>query len=112
MCPAGKLWFDVLQLEAQTGESHALAVLDAFSTNRYDVFWRRNPGEFFDSTQRRTGCSWQILDNSSGVAMVVPLRDGAAFCVLGDAGGFRHDFTRIKEHSFKDTGGWGWGSHS
>jgi hypothetical protein len=31
---------------------------------------------------------------------------------LGDAGGYRHDFTRLKEHTFKDTGGIGWGSHS
>jgi hypothetical protein len=112
MCPAGKLWYNVLQQEPQTGESHALAVLDAFSTNRYDVFWKRKEGELFRSTQRRTGCSWQLLDDSPGVAMVVPLRDGGAFCVMGDAGGFRHDFTRLKEHSFKDTGGWGWSSHS
>src|SRR5262249_43318321 len=34
------------------------------------------------------------------------------FCVMGDAGGYGHEFTRIKEHSFKDTGGRGWGSRS
>jgi hypothetical protein len=112
MCPVGKLWYDVLQKEPQTGDSHALAVLDAFSTNRYDVFWRRKPGELFRSTQRRTGCSWKLLDDSPGVVMVVPQQDCAAFCVMGDVGGFRHDFTRIKEHSFNDTGGWGWSSHS
>ncbi len=112
LCPAGKLWFDVLERDPRIGDSHALAVLDAYSSNRYDVFWRRAPGELFDSTQRRTGCPWKLLDDSPGVALVVPLQEGATFCVLGDAGGFRHDFTRIKEHSFKDTGGWGWNSYS
>ncbi|MEO7297817.1 MAG: hypothetical protein ABI042_04495, partial [Verrucomicrobiota bacterium] len=40
MCPKGKLWFDVLQPVPATGEHHALAALDVFSTNRYDVFWK------------------------------------------------------------------------
>jgi hypothetical protein len=112
MCPKQKLWFDVLRRDPVTGESHALAVLDAFSTNRYDVFWRREPGTLYKSTPRRTGSPWQLLDDSRGVALITPLREGAAFCVLGDAGGFRHDFTRIKEHSHKDTGGIGWISQS
>src|SRR5262249_24124859 len=47
-----------------------------------------------------------------GAVLVTPLREGAVFCVLGDAGGFQHDFTRLKEHSFKDTGGLGWVSQS
>jgi hypothetical protein len=135
MCPKGKLWFDVLRRDPITGESHALAVLDAFSTNRYDVFWKREPGKLFESTARRTPArvgggnllgtqgtaslpdfgdngTWRALDDSRGTVMIIPLREGATFCVLGDAGGFRHDFTRLKEHSFKDTGGMGWGSHS
>ena len=112
MCPKGKLWFDVLRHDPVAGESHALAVLDAFSTNRYDVFWKREPGALFKSTARRSGGPWRALDDSPGVVMITPLREGAPFCVLGDAGGFRHDFTRLKEHSFKDTGGSAWGSHS
>ena len=111
MCPKGKLWFDVLQRD-KNGDSHALAVLDAFSTNRYDVFWHKTPGTLFDSTPRREGCNWNTLDQSKGVVLITPMQDGAVFCVLGDAGGFNHDFTRIKEHSFKDTGGLGWVSHS
>ena len=102
----------MLRTNATTGESHALAVLDAFSTNRYDVFWKRDPATLFKSTARRSGCSWQTLDDSRGVVMIVPQREGSPFCVLGDAGGYRPDFTRIKEHSFKDTGGIGWISTS
>jgi hypothetical protein len=112
MCPVGKLWFDVLAPDPATGEHHALAALDPFSTNRYDVFWRRQPETLFKSDRRRAGCDWQALDNAPGIVLAVPLREGAPFCVFGDASGFRHEWTRIKEHSFKDTGGWNWGSHS
>ena len=108
LCPKGKLWRDVLQPVPATGESHALSVLDAFSTNRYDVFWKPKPGTLYESTPRRAGCDWKMLDDSRGVVLVTPLREGAVFCVMGDAGGFGHEFTRIKDHSFKDTGGIGW----
>src|SRR5436190_19948191 len=73
MCPRGKLWFDVLRRDPVTGDSHTLAVLDAFSTNRYDVFWRRNPGALFESTPSRRGAPWQVLDDSRGAVMMVPL---------------------------------------
>ena len=114
MCPLGKMWSDVLQKDDTTGESHALAVLDPFSSNRYDVFWKPTPeaDHIWKSTPRRAGADWKLLDDSAGVVLIVPMRDGAPFCVFGDASGFRHDFTRIKEHSFRDTGGWGWVSKS
>ncbi len=112
LCPVGKLWFDVLRPQPDTSESHALAVLDAFSNNRYDVFWQRKPDTLFKAIPRRTGCDWKVLDDSPGVALIVPMREGAPFCVFGDASGFGHEFTRLKEHSFKDTGGWNWNSHS
>ncbi|NLF09874.1 MAG: hypothetical protein GX594_18125 [Pirellulaceae bacterium] len=114
MCPVGKLWSDVLATNDETGERHALAVLDAFSTKRYDVYWKPapTPERIWNSTRRREGCQWKELDDSPGVAMVVPFREGSAFCVLGDASGFRHDYTRIKEHSHRDTGANPWGSGS
>lgn len=112
LCPVGKLWRDVLEREPRTGEHHALAVLDAFSHRRYDLFWKHKAGTLFEATPRRTGCEWKQLDDSRGVALVVPMVEGAPFCVMGDAGGYGHEFTRIKEHSFEDTGGWGWVSHS
>ncbi len=111
LCPKGKLWFNVLQPVPDTGEHHALAVLDVFSTNRYDVFWKHKTNTLYGSTPRHVG-AWKQLDDSRGVVLVTPLREGAAFCVLGDAGGFQHDFTRIKEHTFTDTGGIGWISQS
>jgi hypothetical protein len=112
MCPVGKRWMDILAVEPATGESHALAVLDSFSAKRYDVFWKHKPGTVWDSVPRRAGSDWKDLDDARGVALVVPMKEGAPFCVFGDASGFRHDFTRIKEHSHKDTGGVGWISQS
>jgi len=114
MCPVGKLWYDVLLPGPSPDESHSLAVLDPFSGDRYDVFWKRTPepGKIWAATARRTGAPWKKLDDSPGVALIVPMRGGAPFCIFGDASGFGHTFTRIKEHSFKDTGGWGWISSS
>lgn len=112
LSPVGKLWSDVLAKESSTGESHALAVLDTFSGNRYDVYWKPKPGEIWAATARRSGASWKQLDDARGVALIVPMKDGSPFCIFGDASGFRHDFTRLKEHSHKDTGGVGWISSS
>jgi hypothetical protein len=114
MAPVGKLWSDVLSSTASAGERHALAVLDPFSEKRYDVFWTPAPDakQIWKGTARRTGCSWKEVDDAAGVALIVPMKDGAPFCIFGDASGFGHDFTRIKEHSFNDTGGWGWISSS
>jgi len=112
MCPAGKLWKDVLRRSDQTDECHAIAVLDAFSDQRYDVYWKPKPDKLWDSTHRRSGAAWKDLDDAAGVAMVLPLRDGLPFCIFGDASGFDHVATRLKEHTFTDTGGLGWGSSS
>ncbi len=100
MCPVGKLWFDVLEKNPSTGENHALAVLDVFSKKRYDVYWRHKPDSLLDSTHRRTGCDWQDLEDSPGVLMADTMVDGSPFCVFGDASGFRHDYTKLKDHTF------------
>ncbi len=100
LCPVGRLWFDVLEKDASTGENHALAVLDVFSKKRYDVYWKHKPGTLLDSTHRRTGCDWQDLEDSPGVLMADTMVDGSPFCVFGDASGFRHDYTKLKDHTF------------
>ena len=112
MCPVGKRWFDILAADPASLESHALAVMDPYSSRRYDVFWKYKPDTVWESVPRRTGASWKELDDASGVALIVPMKEGSLFCVFGDASGFRHNFTRIKEHSHKDTGGVGWVSQS
>jgi hypothetical protein len=108
MCPVGMTWVDVLKKDDSTGEHHALAVLDTFSPNRYDVFWKHVPGTLYKAIPRRTGSTWKELDDAAGIVFVLPMKEASPFCVFGDASGFRHDFTRIKEHSHTDTGGVGW----
>jgi len=108
LCPVGQTWVDVLQKDTKTGEHHPLIVLDVFAKNCYDVFWKHNPGTLYEATPRRTGAAWKELDDSAGITFVIPMKEGSPFCVFGDASGFRHDFTRIKEHSHQDTGGIGW----
>ena len=104
LCPVGKLWRDVLRKEGAGEERHALAVLDAFSSKRYDVYWTPKPGTLWDSTHRRAGCAWKEVDDAAGVALAIPMTEGAPFCVFGDASGYRHDYTRIKDHTFTDEG--------
>ncbi len=127
ICPVGKLWFDILDVGNQTGESRALVGLDAFSGARVDILWKhrpdlieesRKPGStrrrpFYYGTSRRVGAEWKRLDDAPGVAAAVPLRDGAPFVAFGDASGFPPSQTRLKEHSDRTgTGGWGWGTLS
>lgn len=114
MCPVGKLWSNVLRDGESSGERHALAVLNPFSDKRYNVFWTPTPDakQIWKGTARRAGSSWREADDALGVALIVPMKEGAPFCIFGDASGFGSDFTRIKEHSFNDTGGWGWISSS
>ena len=125
MCPVGKLWKDVLASdEGTTGKGsnpplappyqgggidrHALAALDPFSEERYDVYWRPKMGTLWEATPRREGCKWKDIDDAAGVVLVLPVRAGSPFCAFGTAAGFGAKKTRIKDHSFKDTGGVGW----
>lgn len=113
MCPVGKLWSDVLKKEPASEERHALAVLDAFSPKRFDVYWTPKPGnKVWSCTSRRTGSPWKEMDDAAGVALVIPMKEGSPFCIFGDASGFRHDYTHLKEHTFPDTAGNRWASSS
>lgn len=130
LCPVGERWFDVLQRDPGTGESRAFTGLDAFSGGRVDVLWKhvgdsaeihriaearklKNlPNPLFFATARRTGMPWAQFDDARGVAMITPLRDGSPFIALGDRSGYPHSLTRLKEHSDRSTGSWGWGAET
>ena len=108
MCPVSKLWTDVLRTDEKTGERHSLSAMDPFSANHYDVFLKPKPDTLWDATPRRVGCDWKQIDDAAGVVLVVPMRGGGVFCAFGTASGFDARTTRVKEHSFLDTGGQGW----
>jgi hypothetical protein len=104
LCPVGKRWRDVLKNDPASGECHALSVVDAFSPKRYDVYWTPKPGTLWESTHRRSGCAWKDLDGAAGIALAIPMNRGTPFCVFGDASGYHHRYTRIKDHTFTDDG--------
>jgi hypothetical protein len=108
MCPVGKLWKDVLETDEKTDERHALAALDPFSSNRYDVYWNPDARSLWKASPRRDGSQWKAIDDAAGVALVLPMRAGSPFCVFGTASGYDARTTHIKDHSYKDTGGVGW----
>jgi len=110
MCPVGKRWFDVLKKDPATEKRHALAALDPFSPKRFDVYWTPAPDD--KTICDRSGSTWQEIDDSAGVALVIPMREGATFCIFGNSSGYRQDYTHLKEHSFPDTRGNNWGSTS
>jgi hypothetical protein len=113
LAPVGRLWFDVLAPARADRESRAFTGLDAFGRARVDIFWRRkdDPQKPFAGTTRREGAAWPELDDARGFAGLIPLRDGTPFFIIGDAAGFAHETTRLKEHGDrKGTGGWGWGT--
>jgi hypothetical protein len=116
MAPAGKTWADVLQTVPGTQARHALAVLDPFSTTQANVYWTPKPGTVWDSTPTRdfSSATWAALNNSAGTALVLPLKGGSAYTVFGDASGFQHDGTNIKDHTYGEstTAGEVWGSQS
>ena len=80
--------------------------LDAYSDKTYRVYWDDQ------GTARRVGDAellWQI-SQSKGFALVMPLKAGCLFVALGQSSGFPSNKSQIVDHSFKDTGGWGWGA--
>ena len=110
MFPVGKTWKDTFRPTPQG--LHAAAVLDAFSSKRYDVFWAPPADIFKDKAQTsRAGAgSIQDLESTAGYALVMPFTDALPFIIVGDAGGFAHANTKILDHSFPDGGGWNWKS--
>jgi len=104
LCPVGKLWRDVLRPGRNDNERHALAILDAFSPRRSDAYWTPKPNTLWDATTRHAGDDFKVLDDAPGVALVLPLKAGLVFTAFGDASGFGHTFTHLKDHSFPGVG--------
>jgi len=106
VAPSGTTWSDLFERDKQVGDYHVASALAADSNLRYDVYWTDGRGP------RRNGDRHVLLDiaHSSGFAMVVPFKAGYLFTIMGAASGFPAEKSQIVDHSFTDTGGWGWGS--
>ena len=104
--PNGTEWRDLFPRDEKHGDYLVATALDAFSEKRYDVFWDDN------GKPRRNGDAALLLEisHSRGFAMVMPFKAGYLFTILGAASGFPSEKSQIVDHSFNDTGGWGWGA--
>ena len=104
--PNGTEWRDLFPRNAEHNDYFVGSVLDAFSDKHYDVFWDDN------GKARRDGDAALLLEisHSRGLAMVMPFKEGHLFTILGAASGFPSEKSQVVDHSFNDTGGWGWGA--
>jgi hypothetical protein len=106
VAPSGTTWSDLFERDDQVGDYHVASAIAAASDLRYDIYWAdgREP--------RRKGDKQVLLDiaHSSGFAMVIPFKAGCLFTIMGTASGFPAEKSQIVDHSFTDTGGWGWGA--
>ena len=103
---AGTDWKDFFRRDEEHGDYHVGAVLAAYSDQRYDKYWDDN------GKARRTGDAQLLLDisHSPGLAIVLPVKAGSLFTILGASSGFPSEKSQVVDHSFDDTGGWGWGA--
>ncbi len=104
--PSGMTWSDLFFRNEEFGGYHVGSVLAAYSDLRYDVYWN-NEGQ-----ARRRGDARLLLEisHSPGLAMVMPFKAGFLFTILGGASGFPPEKSQVVDHSFNNTGGWGWGA--
>jgi hypothetical protein len=106
LAPNGTEWRDLFPRDEEHNDNHIVSVLDLYSDKHYDVFWDDN------GKARRNGDADLLLEisHSKGFAMVMPLKAGHLFTIIGAAGGFPPEKSQVVDHSFNDTGGWGWGA--
>ena len=106
VAPNGTTWNDLFARDPEHKDFNVATVLDAFSPKKYEVFWND------EGKARRNGNAELLLEisHSRGLAMVMPSKDGYLFTILGNDSGFPSEKSQVVDHSFNDTGGWGWGA--
>jgi hypothetical protein len=106
LSPAKLTWADLFPRDPDDGDYLVGSVIDAYSDRSYHKFWDDQ------GKSRRVGDAKLLLEisRSNGLAMIAPFKAGNAFVVLGASSGFPGSRSQVVDHSFKDTGGWGWGA--
>jgi hypothetical protein len=104
--PAGTTWRDLFPRDGLHGDYLVGTAIDVYAPRRYDVFWDD------DGKPRRVGDSRLLLEisHSRGFALIMPFKEGQLFTIMGPSSGFPSEKSQIVDHSFNDTGGWGWGA--
>jgi hypothetical protein len=106
LSPSKLTWADLFPRDREHGDYHVGSVVDAYSDRSYHKFWDDK------GKSRRVGDANLLLgiSRSKGLAMIAPFKAASLFTVLGAASGFPSSKSQVVDHSFKDTGGWGWGA--
>lgn len=106
VAPNGTTWSDLFAKEPATNDYNVSTVLEVFGDRKYEIFWDDN------GKARRNGTADLLLEisHSRGLAMVMPSNAGFLFTILGNDSGFPSEKSQVVDHSFNDTGGWGWGA--
>ncbi len=106
LAPTGTTWQDLFPQDGRNRDYHVGSVIDAYSEKRYDKYWDD------EGKPRRTGDAQLLLDisRSPGFAMILPFKAGMFFTIMGASSGFPSEKSQVVDHSFDDTGGWGWGA--
>ena len=87
------------------GDYHVLAALDLYGDQRYDIFW----GEEGKARRHGDDATLAAISRSPGCALVLPLREGLLFAVLGQASGFSARKNQLVDHCTPGArGGVGW----
>jgi len=102
--PTGTTWKDLFPRDEEHGDYHIGSVIDAYSSKSYHVFWDD------EGKPRRVGTAPLLLEisQSRGFAMVLTCKEGFLFTIIGASSGFPSERSQVVDHSFNDTGGWGW----
>jgi hypothetical protein len=106
VAPNGTTWKDLFPKDETHNDYLIASVLDVYSDKQYDKFWN-------DSGKVRRNGTDELLkeiSQSKGMVMVSTTKDGYEFIVFGNSSGFTQNKNQIVDHSFSNTGGWGWNS--
>lgn len=112
--PPNVSWEKLMRRDAQHGDYHVAAVLDAASPEEYDLFFsapgpgRQDPGCGHPRRNGDNALLQRIAKSPLGFAMVMPAAGEMPFIIFGNASGFSKEKSQIVDHSFNDTGGDGW----
>jgi len=94
VAPVGKRIKDLFPRDAERGDYLTLAALDVYSDRRYEIYW----GEKGEVRRRGDDATLTAISRSPGRALVLPLKDGLLFAVLGDASGFLAEKSVLVDH--------------
>jgi len=104
VAPHGTEWKDLFPKDPNHNDYLIVSVIDIYSDNQYDKFWDDNGNARHNGTDE----TLRDISKSKGIAIILTSKTGYEFVVFGNASGCDNKRNQIVDHSFLETGGWGW----